>query len=1005
MDEGDVEITKYAPSLLADITILTERLLSGESKWSAKLMDILDPFQEMPQLLDPILPKLVGQLSECFLGSNLDVHTVFYSLCKIRGAKTVSQLLPSDITCLEDVIIELENGPSSWQKRYGLLLWLSILVLAPFELTTFGPDTCQRIYSISLKSLGVPGKERDAATVVMGKLVTRSDARDALTKFLDGDLQTADIFQKIGVLQASAVVWRSVTFNISKFSKFYHLLLQPHDNALYEKFRVKNLGRVCLSLLSQQQFHSAEEIIGELLVSLSHKDTLVRYSASKAVPRIVHKLSLDFRLEVIEAVLATFSRNLLQEKTGKTNVDQVSASAWHGSLLCVAELLRRQLYPSELLVRLAEILKISLSFEQRRLTYMSGSNVRDASCYVCWSLFRANKSIDADVLDTIFAELVYLGCYDPEVNIRRAAAAALQEGIGRQGSLPGKENGVALGIALIQTVDYFKVGLRTRAYLELPMVVYGLGFHSVVDYAIDRMVCNWDLTVRRLCGDSLARFEDKPRIVDRLLGMYNKDNVEVRHGVIYALGEVLFDADTLYRPGSLVKILFDFSSSDLTKENEMLNCEVFLHLYRCLLKHYDHLEPSIKDDVLRLVDRLTLTLEQSDSRVVDNIRQSISLLPDVLPASTVDHWIDRMSCGQSTFAMALGLLRSSSEICDALVDVLERRVQVHDVRTRAVAVVALCKGIIGGNGENRYFEVILRCLDDYTIDSRGDVGSWVRDAAIESWVDVFHLTSDEFNKSAMLKLVRMSGEVLHKLRVKAVWALKKVADGHIRQVVDSLGEDEQVAKSFFSHMMAMLDVYGEHVMAFLTGLVTSAGAQQAGEDTLRGSMDAFLQYLRKLPLGLQTQLLEKLTTLVDIKVYGWRIAVCALRVWANIFQSGLDIPSGYNLRRLYVRVFNCHINTKALTRIVPAIQIFSGLAELDNKDALIRLAVLCKHAFPNIRVQAAEALYGVLTTMEDSYEVVAVLEETDWAQKGNESEANRVLEMVTKIAKINGLHG
>lgn len=59
-----------------------------------------------------------------------------------------------------------------------------------------------------------------------------------------------------------------------------------------------------------------------------------------------------------------------------------------------------------------------------------------------------------------------------------------------------------------------------------------------------------------------------------------------------------------------------------------------------------------------------------------------------------------------------------------------------------------------------------------------------------------------------------------------------------------------------------------------------------------------------------------------------------------------------------------HINTKSMTRILPAISIFTSLAVLGHKSAFLRLLVLCEHAFPRVRSTAAQSVYQVLTELE-----------------------------------------
>jgi tubulin-specific chaperone D len=65
----------------------------------------------------------------------------------------------------------------------------------------------------------------------------------------------------------------------------------------------------------------------------------------------------------------------------------------------------------------------------------------------------------------------------------------------------------------------------------------------------------------------------------------------------------------------------------------------------------------------------------------------------------------------------------------------------------------------------RIWSILTNCLDDYTVDSRGDVGSWIRMAACESLVPVFKHTSQQDVRLTMGKLLRLSVEKMDKVRI------------------------------------------------------------------------------------------------------------------------------------------------------------------------------------------------------------------------------------------------
>lgn len=67
----------------------------------------------------------------------------------------------------------------------------------------------------------------------------------------------------------------------------------------------------------------------------------------------------------------------------------------------------------------------------------------------------------------------------------------------------------------------------------------------------------------------------------------------------------------------------------------------------------------------------------------------------------------------------------------------------------------------------RIWSILTNCLDDYTVDSRGDVGSWIRMAACESLVPVFEHTSQEEVRLTIGMLLRLSVEKMDKVRTVA----------------------------------------------------------------------------------------------------------------------------------------------------------------------------------------------------------------------------------------------
>ncbi|KAK1829203.1 tubulin folding cofactor D C terminal-domain-containing protein [Podospora conica] len=138
---------------------------------------LLDPFQDLPQLLDPHLPRWLPLLGDALLDhhrsrtsrrrrhhlatggtSDSDLLTplptaicrLLYTFCKIRGEKVVVRFLSNETRHLELLLGALEDaernagGAWTWEERYVVLLWLSQLMFVPFDLASISSASAGR---------------------------------------------------------------------------------------------------------------------------------------------------------------------------------------------------------------------------------------------------------------------------------------------------------------------------------------------------------------------------------------------------------------------------------------------------------------------------------------------------------------------------------------------------------------------------------------------------------------------------------------------------------------------------------------------------------------------------------------------------------------------------------------------------------------------------------------------------------------------------------------------
>ena len=81
-----------------------------------------------------------------------------------------------------------------------------------------------------------------------------------------------------------------------------------------------------------------------------------------------------------------------------------------------------------------DILSKAIVYEEATGVSTKGSNVWDSACFIVWSLCRFFEGPTLNpYVKNLDKKLVLCSLFDKESNLRRAAAAALQESVGRQG--------------------------------------------------------------------------------------------------------------------------------------------------------------------------------------------------------------------------------------------------------------------------------------------------------------------------------------------------------------------------------------------------------------------------------------------------------------------------------------------------------------------------------------------------------------------------------------------
>uniref|UniRef100_A0A8V5HI46 Tubulin-specific chaperone D n=1 Tax=Melopsittacus undulatus TaxID=13146 RepID=A0A8V5HI46_MELUD len=856
-----------------------------------KFVGIMDKYQEQPHLLDRHLEWMMTLLLDIVRDNGSPpqlVHLAFkflYIITKVRGYKVFLPLFPHEVRDLQPVLDMLVDqnpkDPETWETRYMLLLWLSMICLIPFDLARFDGNiseeehtrvpTMDRILAVAKCYLVVSDKARDAAAVLVSKFIVRPDVKQKrMADFLDWTLSmiSKSSFQSMegtvvmnGMLQALAQLFKHAKredclpyaatvlecLDNCKLSESNQMVLRKLGMKLVQRLGLTfvkpkvakwRYQRGCRSLAANLQAQGSvvqsqmttvaaneaddeeeydipgeiENVVEQLLVGLKDKDTIVRWSAAKGIGRITGRLPKELADDVIGSLLDCFSF-------------QETDNAWHGGCLALAELGRRGLLLPSRISDVVPVILRALTYDEKRGACSVGSNVRDAACYVCWAFARAYDPTELiPFINQIASALIIAAVFDRDVNCRRAASAAFQENVGRQGTFPH-------GIDILTAADYFAVGNRVNCYLTISVYIAGFPQYTqpMIDHLVNMKINHWDSVIRELSTKALHNLTPRASeymanvVLPRLLPLSVGTDLHTRHGAILACAEITHALCKLAEENNRsITHYFDEKSLEGLKQIHEEVCIKGLggELMRPAVKKYEGLIPFmfftvsagwqwLINDSLRSLTFASSTARQhiKESAVsalaalcneyyINEKGEADSALQDELVTmyvSELQNTEEMVRCG---FSRALGALPRFL-LKGRLQQVLEGLKQVTLIspgnvsfaearRDALIAIAKVCQtaGVKGEGSQEEYvckdnvaqiYAMLLNGVTDYTTDSRGDVGGWVREAAMRSLMEVTlllvqneaELIDANICKQIMCCVAQQSAEKIDKFRAHA----------------------------------------------------------------------------------------------------------------------------------------------------------------------------------------------------------------------------------------------
>ncbi|KAJ3203816.1 hypothetical protein HDU82_006287 [Entophlyctis luteolus] len=1055
-----------------------------------RIRSILERYQEQPALLDPHLESLTSAAVKplriavdllSFDENSFALFNVINILCSVRGWKTIIRFLTHEASDLEPVLAYLLKVPSGnmfWEVRYVALLWLSLIVMIPFDInkidSTFQNDSPQKnglvetLLSQGKFFLPFTGKEYEGASILLTHPGSRSLAAN-LVKYS----------------ASSANPERPTAVDVSN----------EDDDEIPEEI---------------------EEIIQLMLEGLRNKDTIVRWSAAKGLGRISGRLPQDFATEIVSSVVELFQEDLVSsENLEAVDLSAVSDATWHGACLAIAELARRGLLLPEWLEKVIPWISLALLFDVRRGSHSIGSHVRDAGNYVCWSFFRAyDPTLLVPHIPHLARRLVVSATLDREVNVRRAASAAFQEGVGRLGG-SGEYGAISNGIDIVTIADYFSVGNRSHSVLEVSVSVSKYEFYrnDIMLHCAKAMSVHWDKTMRTLASQALHKltFLDLnfvlSKILPDLIPKAKSPDLIVRHGSCLAIGEICLawynirsaeSSNPWWTEKPITRIVPEYPQtflesfgSDLTRSAlcRLISCLSAAHWPSNYTQHFQSVPQSSFDDfIVSWWHIVHSSLENRDESVQADACDAVNALSEycwpfegsqndiIRNSAPLQEIISKRFCQklilvmatsseQTTvpagkvggrvgsvmidrfprrgYALAAGRLSVSvihafgETILNSLIDLvrsIEGGGEDAEARRNAVTSIVQLYVTVGPAAVGKVFseelvsksiEALFFGMEDYSADSRGDVGAWIREACFRAWPiilpllfsacqrDGVHYMVPAINARVVKQLVRHSVEKIDRVRETAGIALSAILD--LPEDID-LGvsaECRYFVKSAVSNGLNWLNTaevypamvpllkFDELRHEMLIGLVVSVGG--ISESLVRYSTSSFVQFVNSLPvestsanagLTLQSFLVDFTSLYRELRYIRDRISVSLLEttdvlvgcgVLAKFVSSGSawhgvasELVDAVKAEAFKSRDANRYMGVAA----VPGV---SG-KPLRN-TAMTELVTFLTHPFPRVRRGASESLYIALTTageevLEEYSENIDMIEEillsTDW---------------------------
>ncbi|KAF8722427.1 hypothetical protein HU200_022472 [Digitaria exilis] len=319
--------------------------------------------------------------------------------------------------------------------------------------------------------------------------------------------------------------------------------------------------------------------------------------------------------------------------------------------------------------------------------------------------------------------LAFLMLYTMMLIVEELPSAAFQENVGRQGTFPH-------GIDIVNTTDYFALASRSNSYLNVAVSV--AQYKDIFYPFADELLCNKinSLGTVALCNKLLWPFlclynYDMDyfggHALEKLVPYTLSSDLCTRHGSTLAAGEV---ALRLYQLG------FTFSTVTFHLYLYFLDMQKALSGIVPAIEKAPFIEAKEEDHALRCSRFISCISiagismnEKIKKSLLENLHENLRHSQFQIQCAAVDalkHFIPTY------------LDKPDDPDAEARVNSVRGLISVCETLTSSFDQSSNSKDSLYAYIKDNVMRALFRALDDYAVDNRGDVGSWVREAAMDA---------------------------------------------------------------------------------------------------------------------------------------------------------------------------------------------------------------------------------------------------------------------------------